>query len=49
MHNANREALALCYSVGGYLTSSAEQAKWGDKVVEAISEQLQQELSGLRG
>lgn len=49
MHNANREALALYYSVGGYLMSSVEQAQWGDKVVEAISEQLQQELPGLRG
>ncbi len=49
MRNANREALALYYSVGGYLMSSVEQAKWGDKVVEAISEQLQQELPGLRG
>lgn len=49
MHNANREALALYYSVGGYLISSVEQAQWGDKVVEAISEQLQQELPGLRG
>lgn len=49
MHNANREALALYYSVGGYLMSSVEQAQWGDKVVEAISEQLQQKLPGLRG
>lgn len=49
MHNANREALALYYSVGGYLMSCVEQAQWGDKVVEAISEQLQQELPGLRG
>lgn len=49
MYNANREALALYYSVGGYLMSSVEQAQWGDKVVEAISEQLQQELPGLRG
>lgn len=49
MRGANREALALYYSVGGYLMSSVEQARWGDKVVEAISEQLQQELPGLRG
>lgn len=49
MRNANREALALYYSVGGYLISCIEAAKWGDKVVEAISERLQQELPGLRG
>lgn len=49
MRSANKEALALYYSVGGYLVSSIESAKWGDKVIESISEQLQQELPGLRG
>lgn len=49
MRSANKEALALYYSVGGYLVSSIEAAKWGDKVIESISEQLQQELPGLRG
>lgn len=49
MRHANKEALTLYYSVGGYLTCQAAKAKWGDKVLDTISAQLQQEMPGLRG
>lgn len=46
---ANRQALALYYGVGGYLSQQIEKAQWGDGVLAAISNQLQQELPGLKG
>lgn len=42
MRKANGEALALYYSVGGYIAERTAVAQWGDKVLEAISVQLQQ-------
>lgn len=49
MQRVNGQALALYYSVGGYLSHRAAEAHWGDKVLETISAQLQQEMPGLRG
>lgn len=49
MRSANKEALALYYGVGGYLSERISIAKWGDKMLGTISLQLQQELPGLRG
>lgn len=49
MRHANKEALSLYYAVGGYISHQASIAKWGDKVIDSISAQLQQEMPGLRG
>lgn len=49
MRHANKELLSLYYGVGGYLSQQASVAKWGDKVLDSISDQLQQEMPGLRG
>ena len=49
MRHANKEALLLYYAVGGYISRQASIAKWGDKVIDSISSQLQQEMPGLRG
>ena len=45
----NAEQLALYYAIGGYVSSNTRQGKWGTGAIEAISEQLQKELPGLRG
>ena len=49
MRHANKEVLSLYYGVGGYMSQQASVAKWGDKVLDSISDQLQQEMPGLRG
>lgn len=49
MHNANKEALSLYYGIGGYIAKRTEKAQWGDKVLNLISSQLQQEMPGLKG
>lgn len=49
MLHANKEALALYYAIGGYISWRKESSHWGDKILEAISAQLQQEMPGLRG
>ena len=49
MRHANKELLSLYYGVGGYLSQQVSVAKWGDKVLDSISDQLQQEMPGLRG
>ena len=46
---ANRELLSLYFRVGKMISERAEAEKWGSKVLEQISAQLQQELPGLRG
>jgi predicted nuclease of restriction endonuclease-like (RecB) superfamily len=46
---ANREQLALYYSVGRYVSDNSRVGKWGSKAIDAISNQLQGELPGLRG
>ena len=46
---ANRELLSLYYGIGGYISANSRKGKWGTNAIEVISEQLQQELPGLRG
>lgn len=49
MIQAYKDSLALNYSIGGYISCRKQTSRWGDKVLDAISSQLQQELPGLRG
>lgn len=44
MIQANKDSLALNYSIGGYISCRKQTSHWGDKVLDAISSQLQQEL-----
>ena len=48
-HLANAEALKLYFFVGGYISKKTRNAKWGSGAIEALSQQLQIELPGLRG
>ena len=45
----NREMLALYYAVGEYISFYSRTNTWGTGALEFISQQLQQELPGLRG
>jgi predicted nuclease of restriction endonuclease-like (RecB) superfamily len=47
--SANADQLALYYGVGGYISANTRSGKWGTGAIEAISEQLQIEMPGLRG
>jgi len=46
---ANAESLKLYFAIGKALDKKFKEQKWGAKVLEGISERLQQELPGLRG
>ncbi len=46
---ANAEALKLYFFVGGYISKKTRKAKWGSGAIDALSNQLQVELPGLRG
>ncbi|TWF31739.1 putative nuclease of restriction endonuclease-like (RecB) superfamily [Chitinophaga polysaccharea] len=46
---ANREQLLLYYSVGLSLHGKISGAQWGAKILQSISEDLQQQVPGLRG
>lgn len=46
---ANTESLKLYYSIGGDIDLEIKNNVWGDKILEAVSARLQQELPGLRG
>ena len=48
MIQTNKDSLNLNYSIGGYISCRKQTSHWGDKVLDAISSQLQQELRGLR-
>ena len=48
-HLANAEALKLYFFVGGYISKKTRNAKWGRGAIDALSQQLQAELPGLRG
>ncbi len=48
-HLANAEALKLYFFVGGYVSKKTRNAKWGSGAIDALSNQLQVELPGLRG
>jgi predicted nuclease of restriction endonuclease-like (RecB) superfamily len=45
----NKEMLLLYYNIGKMLHQKIEHAKWGDKVIQNISTDLQKELPGLKG
>lgn len=47
--STNAQQLRLYYAVGGYLARLSEKQKWGSGALDAIGEQLQKELPGLRG
>ena len=49
MIQANKDSLALNYSIGGYISCRKQTSHWGDKVLDAIFSQLQQEMPGLKG
>lgn len=46
---ANAESLKLYFTIGSLLEQKFSTEKWGTKILDTISEQLQQELPGLRG
>ena len=46
---ANKEMLSLYYNVGQFISENSRAGKWGTGAIEAISEQLQAELPGVRG
>ena len=46
---ANREMLSLYYGIGGYISANSRKGTWGTNAIEVISEQLQNEMPGLRG
>ena len=45
----NGEVLGLFYSIGKYLSEQSRNAQWGTNAIQTISDQLQQELPGLKG
>ncbi|MDA3816349.1 MAG: PDDEXK nuclease domain-containing protein [Prolixibacteraceae bacterium] len=45
----NTQLVQLYYLLGAAISNKAKQAKWGDKVLETISAELQKELKHLRG
>lgn len=46
---ANKELLLLYFSVGEFISQKVAEEKWGAKVLDQISNDLQKELPGLRG
>lgn len=46
---ANKELLVLYFSIGKMISERSQKEKWGSKVLETISQNLQYELQGLRG
>ena len=46
---ANAESLKLYFTIGKIVDEQFEKSNWGAKVLDSISEKLQQELPGLRG
>ena len=47
--SANKEQLSLYYAIGCYVSKNSREGFWGKGAIEAISQQLQKELPGLRG
>jgi predicted nuclease of restriction endonuclease-like (RecB) superfamily len=47
--SVNQEQLALYYGIGRYVSANTRKKNWGQGAIEAISNQLKQELPGLRG
>ncbi len=46
---ANRELITLYFNVGKVINEKIKIGKWGDKVLEQLSDDLQLELPGLKG
>lgn len=46
---ANREQLLLCYKTGMMLSEKVVKEKWGARVLEQISTDLQKQLPGIKG
>ncbi len=46
---ANSEMLGLYFTVGKLISQKIKEEKWGSKVLERLSSDLQNELPGLRG
>ena len=47
--SSNAIQLSLYYGIGRYVSINLQQAHWGAKALDSISERLQCELPGLRG
>ncbi len=47
--DVNRAQLTLYYGIGKYVSGNSRKGTWGTGAIDAISEQLQKELPGLRG
>lgn len=45
----NQEQLALYYGIGRFISANTRSKNWGKGVIDGISNQLKQELPGLRG
>ncbi|MBQ0115608.1 MAG: DUF1016 family protein [Bacteroidales bacterium] len=45
----NQEQLALYYGIGRFISANTRNNNWGKGIIEHISNQLRQELPGLRG
>lgn len=45
----NKEQLKLYYAIGKYVSANSRAGKWGTGAIELVSNQLQQELPGLKG
>lgn len=45
----NTEIVQLYFVLGAAISKKVRQARWGDKVLEKISQELQNELKGLKG
>jgi predicted nuclease of restriction endonuclease-like (RecB) superfamily len=46
---ANGEMLSLYFGIGKFISENSRKGFWGTNAIELISQQLQQELPGLRG
>jgi len=46
---ANKELLNLYFQIGRIITDQIKKSDWGTKIIETISNDLQNELPGLRG
>ena len=49
IRKTNQELLALYYGIGHYISDNSRKGFWGTGAIEAISNQLKQEMPGLRG
>ena len=47
--SVNQEQLALYYGIGRFISDNTRSKNWGKSVIEGISNQLKQEMPGLRG